>query len=58
PFRVPAAVIVCPLGVAACLFLFWQPFREHWELFVSWTALGMLVYFGYGYWHSRLRICL
>lgn len=55
PFKVPGAIIVCPLGVAACLYLFWQPFREHWVLFVSWTALGMLVYFGYGYWHSKLR---
>ncbi len=56
PFRVPGAIVICPLGVAACLYLFWQPFREHWVLFTSWTAIGMLVYFGYGYWHSRLRV--
>lgn len=55
PFRVPFAIVICPLGVAACLYLFWQPFREHWQLFVGWTALGMLIYFGYGYWHSKLR---
>src|SRR5690606_35068688 len=24
PFKVPGAIIVCPLGVAACLYLFWQ----------------------------------
>lgn len=56
PFRVPVAMIVCPLGVAACLYLFWQPFRVHWVLFMSWTMIGMLVYFGYGYWNSRLRL--
>ncbi len=55
-FRVPGAIVMCPLGVIACLYLFWQPFREHWVLFTSWTAIGMLVYFGYGYWHSRLRV--
>jgi APA family basic amino acid/polyamine antiporter len=55
PFRVPAAIVICPLGVAACLYLFWQPFTEHWKIFISWTVLGLLVYFGYGYRHSKLR---
>ncbi len=55
PFRVPAAVIVCPLGVAACLYLFWQPFTDHWHLLLSWIAIGLLVYFLYGYRHSKLR---
>lgn len=55
PFRVPFAIVICPLGVIACLYLFWQPFREHWVLFVSWTAVGLLIYFGYGYRHSKLR---
>ena len=55
PFRVPAAHVICPLGVVACLYLFWQPFTEHWKIFVGWSALGMLVYFGYGYRHSKLR---
>src|SRR5690606_39350474 len=37
PFRVPMAVLICPLGVLACLYLFWQPFVEHWRIFVGWT---------------------
>ena len=55
PFRVPAAHVICPLGVIACLYLFWQPFTEHWQIFVGWTVLGLLIYFGYGYRHSKLR---
>jgi APA family basic amino acid/polyamine antiporter len=55
PFRVPFAILVCPLGVLACLYLFVPPFTEHWRVFVGWTALGLLIYFGYGYWHSKLR---
>jgi APA family basic amino acid/polyamine antiporter len=55
PFKVPMAIIICPLGVLACLYLFWQPFKEHYTLMLGWTALGMLIYFFYGYSHSKLR---
>jgi len=55
PFKVPLAVVICPLGFVACLFLFAQSFMEHWHLFVGWTVVGMLIYFGYGYRHSKLR---
>ncbi|NUO75997.1 MAG: amino acid permease [Lysobacter sp.] len=55
PFRVPLAVIVCPLGAAICLYLFSKPFAEHWKVMTSWTALGMLIYFFYGYRNSKLR---
>jgi len=26
----------------------------HWHLFVGWTVLGLLIYFGYGMRHSKL----
>ena len=55
PFRVPLAIVVCPLGAMACLYLFWQPFSDHWHLMTSWTAIGMVIYFAYGYRHSKLR---
>ncbi len=55
PFRVPLAIAVCPIGALACLYLFWQPFSEHWQLMVGWTALGLVIYFAYGYRHSKLR---
>lgn len=54
-FRVPLASIVCPLGALACLYLFWQAFSEHWRLMVGWTAIGMVIYFVYGYRNSKLR---
>ncbi len=55
PFRVPFAILICPLGAIACLFLFWQAFSEHWRLMVGWTAIGFVIYFAYGYRNSRLR---
>src|SRR5690606_30790291 len=55
PFRVPLFWLVCPLGVLACLFLFLQSFMEHWLIFVLWTLLGQVIYFAYGYRHSRLN---
>lgn len=55
PFRVRAPMIVCPLGVIFCLYLFWQPFVENWRVMTAWTVIGFMIYFGYGYRHSRLR---
>ncbi|HEY0503052.1 MAG TPA: amino acid permease, partial [Lysobacter sp.] len=55
PFRVPAAPVVCVLGAIACLYLFWKPFSEHWPLMTGWTAIGMLIYFVYGYRNSVVR---
>ncbi len=55
PFRVPLAIIICPLGAIACLFLFFQSFVEHWQVFIGWTLLGQVIYFAYGYRHSKLR---
>lgn len=55
-FRVPLPWIVCPLGAAACLFLFWQAFEVRWPLLVTWMVIGFLIYGFYGYRHSKLRL--
>ena len=55
PFRVPLFWLICPLGVIACLFLFFQSFKEHWLIFVLWTIVGQLIYFLYGYRNSKLN---
>jgi APA family basic amino acid/polyamine antiporter len=55
PFRVPAVWLVSLIAAAACLFLFALPFKDHWQVMTGWTVLGFLIYFGYGYRHSKLR---
>ncbi len=54
-FRVPAAIIVCPLGALACLYLFSQAFADNWRWMSAWIVIGFVIYFGYGYRHSALR---
>jgi APA family basic amino acid/polyamine antiporter len=29
--------------------------RQAWERFAIWLAIGLVLYFAYGYWHSTLR---
>lgn len=55
PFRVPMAIVICPLGFITCLYLFWQPFKEHWHLLMGWIVIGAVIYAAYGYRHSALR---
>ncbi|MCB1569571.1 MAG: amino acid permease, partial [Xanthomonadales bacterium] len=55
PFRVRAAIIICPLGALTCLYLFWQAFQENWEVMLGWTLIGVVIYAVYGYHHSKLR---
>jgi APA family basic amino acid/polyamine antiporter len=55
-FRVPWAPVTCTLGVLSCLFLL--IFGENWYnwmLMGVWTVIGFVIYFGYGYRHSKLR---
>jgi len=54
PFRTPALFIVAPLSIAGCLLLFVNLNNESKLLFVSWTALGLVLYFLYGYRNSNL----
>ena len=54
PFRTPALFVVAPLSIAGCLLLFVNLNNESKLLFVSWTILGLIIYFLYGYRHSNL----
>lgn len=54
-FRVPWAPITCTLGVLSCLMLLYWENWYNWTLMGAWTLLGFVVYFGYGYRHSKLR---
>ena len=54
PFRIPMAWLICTLGVLSCLALLSAMTAHNWMLMAVWTAVGFLIYFGYGYRHSRL----
>ena len=55
PFKVPFVWVIAPLGVAACLFIMIGLPTQAWIVFGWWLLIGMTVYIGYGYRHSRLR---
>ena len=54
PFRTPAIFLVAPLSIAGCVLLFVNLNVELKLLFVSWTVIGLVVYFLYGYRNSHL----
>jgi APA family basic amino acid/polyamine antiporter len=54
PFRVPLSPVLPALSAAACLYLMANLSIETWLRFLAWLALGMLLYAGYGYRHSRV----
>jgi APA family basic amino acid/polyamine antiporter len=55
PFRVPLVWAVCILGAAACVFVMAGLPRQAWERFAIWLAIGLVLYFAYGFKHSRLN---
>jgi APA family basic amino acid/polyamine antiporter len=55
PFRVPALPLVATVGAAACLYTMAGLPWHAWERFGIWLALGLALYFAYGFRHSRLR---
>jgi APA family basic amino acid/polyamine antiporter len=54
PFRVPALWLVGPLTIGGCLFLFLNLPFEAMLVLPVWTAIGLLVYFGYSRSKSHL----
>jgi APA family basic amino acid/polyamine antiporter len=55
PFRVPFVWLVSLGGAGACLYTMLGLPRQAWERFGVWLAIGLLLYFGYGWRRSRLR---
>ena len=55
PFRVPFVWPVCVLSAAGCLFIMAGLPRAAWERFGIWLAIGLALYFTYGFTHSKLR---
>jgi basic amino acid/polyamine antiporter, APA family len=55
PFRVPFVWPVAVAGAAACLYTMKGLPTHAWERFGIWLAIGLALYFVYGYKNSRLR---
>src|SRR3984957_10411515 len=55
PFRVSAVWFNAPMGVIFCSGMAYSLPTATWWRLLLWSALGILVYFVYGYKHSRLR---
>jgi APA family basic amino acid/polyamine antiporter len=54
PFRCPAAFLVAPLGILVNVIMMLFLPIETWGRLVIWLAIGLVIYFTYGYWHSSL----
>jgi basic amino acid/polyamine antiporter, APA family len=55
PFRVPFVWGVTLLSAAGCLFIMKGLPHQAWERFGYWLVIGLILYFVYGFQHSRLR---
>jgi APA family basic amino acid/polyamine antiporter len=54
PFRVPGVPLTPLISVAACIYLMVELPRVTWIRFGVWLLVGLVIYFLYGKWHSRL----
>jgi APA family basic amino acid/polyamine antiporter len=55
PFRVPFAPVTATISIVACTYLMTKLPRVTWMRFGVWLAIGAVLYFAYGFRHSRLR---
>ena len=54
PFRTPALWLIGPLTIAGTLFLFFNLPFEAMIVLPVWGAIGLVIYYLYGYRHSHL----
>jgi APA family basic amino acid/polyamine antiporter len=54
-FRVPFVPVVPIIGILLCAYLMPYLDRDTWIRFVTWLALGLVIYFAHGRRHSRVR---
>jgi uncharacterized membrane protein len=43
------------LGLSTCLYLLTGMTKSNWTWFLGWLLLGLVIYFLYGYNHSKLK---
>jgi basic amino acid/polyamine antiporter, APA family len=56
PFRAPLGNVVPILGIAFCLLLMFSLPAQNWLRLFVWLAVGFVIYFGYGRFHSALAL--
>ncbi len=54
-FRVPALPLVAVLGIITCGAMIYGLGWTNWLRLAGWLAVGLIIYFGYGARHSKLR---
>ena len=54
-FKTPLFPLIPVLGIGFCVYLMLQLEAPTWIAFAIWSAVGLVVYFAYGYRNSRLR---
>ncbi|MDR1023158.1 MAG: amino acid permease [Prevotellaceae bacterium] len=55
PFKVPLVPFIPLLGAAVCILQMVSLPWNTWLRLIGWTALGFILYFGYGIRHSKLK---
>ncbi len=56
PFQVPFGPWLIPtVGALLCILLMKGISKETGYRYLVWTGIGQIVYFSYGYWHSKRR---
>ena len=55
PFRVPFVWPVTVIGAGACIYIMFGLPVTAWERFAVWMAIGIAIYFAYGFRNSTLR---
>ncbi len=56
PFEVPFGRWLIPtVGASLCILLMKGISKETGYRYLVWTGIGQVIYFSYGYWHSKRR---
>ncbi|WP_262248993.1 amino acid permease [Parapedobacter soli] len=56
PFRTPLVPLVPILGIVVCIAMMASLPVESWERLAIWMAVGIVIYFSYSRYHSKIRL--
>jgi APA family basic amino acid/polyamine antiporter len=58
PFRCPLVPIIPLAGIGLCLLLMLSLPAANWWRLIAWLLFGLVMYFAYGFWNSKLGLVL